>query len=460
MAKSKWTDLKKPGVRGPKYLAILNNKLGHIARNDREYMRKLMNANFLGTLEGASGIAEKSKKLAEKINAAIKDGSIKQNNTFINFRHQLKTLSLEYGKFDLDMDHKDVSVIAQQLQFTLDALKYQKEAYDTKAAGGPDLTVPSGSAVGPKSIDNIIAKMKELILLEESLAAEWEGDEDLALSDVSDIIHIMDKNKRGTFVINKTKNIQAADGPVMTLQIVDRWKHSTKNKLQAHIGARRAELLTGQDPTGGQAQALGRELEKAGIGKIIGSENLWNAYTKGFKQLMKTGRFKPYKSKSGGTWKGVRAPALQKSKAKLRKIAVQAAYTKALLKEAAAAGTVKREDRYSNIAKALIGIRTKVNRKLPAEIRRNMGREGRLTNRTGRFSQSAVLADLRPSPAGKTVMAKYTYLLNPYQTFENTGQRRWPMSYNPKPLISRSIRNLAEKEIREQFGLGLTTRRI
>ena len=35
MAKSKWTDLKKPGVRGPKYLAILNNKLGHIARNDR-----------------------------------------------------------------------------------------------------------------------------------------------------------------------------------------------------------------------------------------------------------------------------------------------------------------------------------------------------------------------------------------------------------------------------------------
>ena len=30
-----------------------------------------------------------------------------------------------------------------------------------------------------------------------------------------------------------------------------------------------------------------------------------------------------------------------------------------------------------------------------------------------------------------------------YQTFENTGQRRWPLGYNPKPLIAKSIRNLA-----------------
>ena len=88
-----------------------------------------------------------------------------------------------------------------------------------------------------------------------------------------------------------------------------------------------------------------------------------------------------------------------------------------------------------------------------------MGRPA-LISRTGRFAHSAVLADLRPSTTGKTVMAKYTYMLNPYQTFENTGRRRWPLGYNPKPLISRSIRNLAEVETREKFGIGITTRRI
>ena len=30
-----------------------------------------------------------------------------------------------------------------------------------------------------------------------------------------------------------------------------------------------------------------------------------------------------------------------------------------------------------------------------------------------------------------------------YETFENTGDKRWPGGYNPKPLIAKSIRNLA-----------------
>ena len=69
-----------------------------------------------------------------------------------------------------------------------------------------------------------------------------------------------------------------------------------------------------------------------------------------------------------------------------------------------------------------------------------MGRPA-LINRTGRFAESAEVVALKPS-AGGTV-AGYTYQLNPYETFENTGERRWPQGYNPKPLISKSIRNLA-----------------
>ena len=55
-----------------------------------------------------------------------------------------------------------------------------------------------------------------------------------------------------------------------------------------------------------------------------------------------------------------------------------------------------------------------------------------------------------------TAVAKYTYLLRPYQTFENQGKYRWPMSYNPKTLIEKSIRNLALGRIEQK----LTVRRV
>ena len=94
-----------------------------------------------------------------------------------------------------------------------------------------------------------------------------------------------------------------------------------------------------------------------------------------------------------------------------------------------------------------------INRRLPAEVRRNMGRPG-LQNRTGRFSNSVQLLSLQQ--AQNTAMAKYTYLLSPYQTFENTGRRRWPLAYNPKTLIAKSIRNLAQGRIEQK----LTVRRV
>ena len=69
-----------------------------------------------------------------------------------------------------------------------------------------------------------------------------------------------------------------------------------------------------------------------------------------------------------------------------------------------------------------------------------MGRPA-LINRTGQFSNSVKLENLRPTPAG--LSANYTYQLSPYETFENTGSKRWPTGYNPKPLIAKSIRELA-----------------
>ena len=104
-------------------------------------------------------------------------------------------------------------------------------------------------------------------------------------------------------------------------------------------------------------------------------------------------------------------------------------------------------------AEDLARLKKYIQSRLPAEVRRNMGRPA-LMNQTGRFSNSVELVSLMQG--GNTVIGKYTYLLSPYETFENTGRRRWPLAYNPKTLIAKSIRNLAQGRINQK----LTLRRV
>ena len=98
----------------------------------------------------------------------------------------------------------------------------------------------------------------------------------------------------------------------------------------------------------------------------------------------------------------------------------------------------------ASVALELVRLKKIINSNLSAEVTRNMGRPA-LRWQTGRFANSVKLLSLQF--AQNTVMAKYTYMLKPYETFENTGKRRWPMSYNPKTLIAKSIRNLAQGRI-------------
>ena len=126
-------------------------------------------------------------------------------------------------------------------------------------------------------------------------------------------------------------------------------------------------------------------------------------------------------------------------------------------KTAAAATSMRKEKGSMRNTEAgaiqLAKLKRLINRRLPAEVRRNMGRPA-LQNQTGRFSSSVQLLSLMEGP--KTLIGKYTYLLSPYETFENSGKRQWPTGYNPKTLISKSIRNLAENRIAQK----LTLRRV
>ena len=101
--------------------------------------------------------------------------------------------------------------------------------------------------------------------------------------------------------------------------------------------------------------------------------------------------------------------------------------------------TPKGEKGQTSLAE-MLKLKKLINKRLPAEVRRQMGRPA-LINQTGRFSNSTQVTQFRETAAG--ISGEYTYQRNPYETFENTGSRTWPNGYNPKPLIAKSIRNLA-----------------
>lgn len=98
----------------------------------------------------------------------------------------------------------------------------------------------------------------------------------------------------------------------------------------------------------------------------------------------------------------------------------------------------------------LIGI---INQQLPKVVAQNMG-EPALVNRTGRFASSVRAVDIVQTPQGFPSVG-YTYMKNPYQTFEQ-GYAQGSTTADPRKLIDKSIR-----EIAIQFAIGrFYTRRV
>jgi len=89
-----------------------------------------------------------------------------------------------------------------------------------------------------------------------------------------------------------------------------------------------------------------------------------------------------------------------------------------------------------------------INSRLPKQIQSNMGRPT-LENRSGRFAQSARIVNA--SSTGKQAHFDYTYQRNPYGVFENGSQ--YSANYDPRPLIEKSIRELAVQKLDIKFTL-------
>lgn len=93
---------------------------------------------------------------------------------------------------------------------------------------------------------------------------------------------------------------------------------------------------------------------------------------------------------------------------------------------------------------SLITLQALLNSQLAEQVRNNMGKgsaKSILNYRTGRLAESAKVTKL--TKRDTYVEAFYTYMRNPYATFEPSGQQGFPTSRDPRKLIEKSIRQIA-----------------
>ena len=101
-----------------------------------------------------------------------------------------------------------------------------------------------------------------------------------------------------------------------------------------------------------------------------------------------------------------------------------------------------------------IALKELIQAALPDEILKNMNFPA-LVNRTGRFRRSATITNVLVGPRGGTEV-EYTYMKDPYQTFEPGGKRGGTYR-DPRRIIGGSIREIASKLTGNKF---IRTRRV
>lgn len=135
-----------------------------------------------------------------------------------------------------------------------------------------------------------------------------------------------------------------------------------------------------------------------------------------------------------------------KNAAKTTKASVytQAGNVRSSVKRAAFGKTgsarIKGRGAKSKTAASPIALRNLLNELLPEMVAQNMGSPA-LNFRTGRFANSTRVENVLIGPRGG-INIDYTYMRNPYETFE-PGGKQGSVRRDPRKLIGKSIRELS-----------------
>lgn len=259
----------------------------------------------------------------------------------------------------------------------------------------------------------------------------------------------------------KEKDLGLKDGNIATFAITVAADHENKSEWQRIQGILRNNITGGKTPTiTRKAQIMYDEMEealKSDIGGITGSDSIEKVLADQATDIFKGKKPKKYKStykKKTSKGGAVRTPRTKRTPSTAnRKLSEIYSISNLAVRRNSREANSHRRDK-GDLQKELNRLRVLINRRLPAQVRQNMGRPA-LINQTGRFSNSVRVESLLAG-SGKTIQGEYTYQLSPYETFENTGVYQWPQGYNPKPLIAKSIRQLAMEYTEQKLTLRRT----
>ena len=385
-------------------------------------------------------------------------------------------------KTTYEVDHKTMAPINQRLTLLIVAITDMistVEAGQTAGVRAKDLQTtmsgiaPTAKRVGEGSgVKKMVAGLKTTVDRLRRVRAMGEVIERLYNSNkeitpeslLKGLQSLKDDKGRVDITFAKDKDVGLSrDGELAKFAVTVKSKHGEKSKWQRIQAALRTGILKG--PKAMDAISLDTEMKKlleeslqalvkADLTNITGSKSIADTLGKQVADTFKGKKAKRVKSKSKvnlSSTGNIRKPKGKNiaAKASLREIySISRLAQVRSSRENNAVGLQKTQG--ADLQKELNKLRALINRRLPAAVRRNMGRPA-LINRTGRFSNSVELQSLRP--AGKSIVGTYSYQFNPYETFENTGEKQWPLGYNPKPLITKSIRDLALEYTSQKFTL-------
>jgi len=405
-----------------------------------------------GLQEGAQGA--KHKKVASDLQALAAE----------------KGLSGQY-----ELDHKDITPIGLRITALIDATQeLQQDLQSGNVAG----TGNRLNAMGMQKANSEVNRQAAIRELQFRIDALKTARAHLDLIDKgnfpseAELQRVLEENNSQTpYDIIATKindvNVMGSNPNLGEWSIEEKTTHADKSSYQSKLGAVINRVMGGgksygideqvkrdMNTTDAELDRIFDTIAESSI-DIEGSKGIWKSIDEQLDDII-DGK-KPRKTKSKTVTKRTynNKMDLRKTKAELAKLKAKKRRVKKSLQAAASKDMTKKRIRSSSSdqAKAALHLKRLINRRLPAEVRRNMGRPA-LINRTGRFSNSVRLESLVPSKAG--MVGKYSYLYRPYETFEGTGPKKWPAGYNPKPLITKSIRNLAMQHMETKLTLKRT----
>lgn len=469
-------------TRGPKLQTAIDTLLKW-PRSQTELLKKTIFEDFNITAKGYQDYynrikdieTSESKELYDILNQIYIAELSGSGTPFERYSKELYKWNKKYGS-KIHPHHKEYSNIASQLRVIYEALLDIKEDLDVgnnvemgqkdgknraipdpyktqiPGAGEEYLLKPVANDTKTnkdvsalfnyrdrlKVLPKVIEQYRSLYIaaLAISRKTDFTGNVDDIQYITQDFITKLDQAK---WDVVKKKHVQVFDNQAkMEVSLVS----EDMNKLLASIaegpfGKYSQDLMeTGNIPSG----KLSKALKNVDFGKLEGSKSLKNEVAQQLTNALTKGTKGSYKKTTRKTAKSSTAKAKRTNK--INKINTRP------LAAPNPRGKSKKEQGSGESIESLVRLKALINKRLPAEVRRNMGRPA-LINRTSRFSNSVELTRLTESPAG--ISGDYTYRLSPYETFENTGSKKWPSGYNPKPLIAKSIRNLAVQYTKQRF---------